>query len=179
MSKFGLPKVGRLLLALGLALLWVAGPASAAGPSSAQDRARFVSVTRGLEAAPLDPARQSDGEWALKWISDAPDISVGVCLGSLGGVGPKDYPYGRQVLLQYMFSMAALIIEHPETAKDENAQQLAGVESALKAYRVIVAARPDGRSANLDTLVKAQADGRLAEVVQKAWAGCKAQSVRN
>jgi hypothetical protein len=179
--RFGLHWAHGLMgaLALSLILLGGAGPVSAAGAaSSPQDRARFISVTRSLEAAPLDPALQADREWALKWITKAPDVSVGVCLDALGGVAPKDYPYGRQVLLQYMFSMAALVIEHPETARDENAQQLAGVEGALKVYRAIAAGKPDGKSSNLETLLKAQTEGRLPDVVQKASARCKAQATR-
>src|SRR5262245_37338653 len=125
MSRTGF---GFLGLVLGLALTLEPAAASAADKSSPQDRARLVSIARSLEEAPFKSNAKADREWALNWLTEAPDVSVSVCLDSLSGLDPDSYQYSGEVLFQYMFSMAALVIEHPEAANDSNAQQLAGVE---------------------------------------------------
>src|SRR5262245_24194629 len=110
------PLIG--VLALGLSCVFGLAPAIAADAhTSPEDRARFVSIRRKLEDAPLQPSARADREWALNWLVEAPDISVKACLNPLGGLD-KAYPYDGEILLQYMFSMAVLIIEHPEAAKD-------------------------------------------------------------
>lgn len=170
-------RTGRRLtmaLALGLTLLLgAANLAAAAGATTPQDRARFVSVTRALETNPLDPGLQDDREWALRWLTEAPDVSVEICLDILGDAGRKSYPYAGEMLFQYSFGMGAFVIEHPEAANDKDAQQLAGMESALKAYSAIVRVRPDGRLKSYDALLAAQSQGALPEAVRKAAAKCK------
>jgi hypothetical protein len=163
-------------LALGLALVFGLTPAIAADAhSSPADRARFVSITRTLEDAPLLPSLQPDREWALQWLTEAPDVSVSICSASLGGVVQSKYPYAGKVLLQYMFSMAALVIEHPETAKDPNAQQLAGVEGALRTYRSVLRDKPEAKSPDLEALLATQTRGELPDFLRKASASCAAK----
>ncbi len=71
--------------------------------------------------------------------------------------------------------MAAFIIEHPETANDSNAQQLAGVVGALNAYRSILRDNPDAKSRDLDQLLETQARGELPDFVRDAFARCSAK----
>jgi hypothetical protein len=168
------PLIGALTLAF--ALISTLIPASALSASSPpEDRQRFVSVTRKLEQAPLNPALKADREWALAWLTDTPDVSVTICPDALGGVVGSKYRYAGEILIQDMFSMAALVIEHPETATDANAQQLAGVEGALKAYRSILVGKPKARSPALEALLQAQSRGQLADLVRKAQARCFAK----
>jgi len=160
---------------LGVALVFGLVPAIAADThSSPEDRARFVLITQKLEEAPLQPGTRPDRAWALSWLVDAPDVSVNVCLTSLGGVD-KDYSYASEIVLQYTFSMAALVIEHPETANDPNAQQLAGVVGALKAYRSILRGKPSAKSPILDSLLETEARGEMPESIRKASASCSAK----
>lgn len=174
--EFGFWRARRWLrtLALGVALVCGLTPASASDRSSPEDRQRFVAITRNLEQAPLDPALKSDREWALLWLTKAPDVTVSVC-DTLGGMVQSDYPYAGEILLQNMFSMAALMIERPETANDPNAQQLAGVEGALKAYRSILAGKPGAKSPALETLLQRQSRGELPEFTRKAWKRCSSE----
>jgi hypothetical protein len=176
-SRIGL-QCGRLLigaLALSLALVFGLAPAIAADAhSSPEDRARFVSITRKLEEAPLQPGAREDRAWALSWLTDAPDVSVNVC-SSLGGLVKSKYPYAGEIVLQYTFAMAALVIEHPETTNDSNAQQLAGVTGALKAYRSILRGKPDAKSPALDSLLEIEARGELPDYIQKESARCSAK----
>ena len=160
-------------LALAAALVFGATPASASDErSSPEDRRRFVSVTRSLEQAPLAPGLKADREWALAWLTDAPDVTVTVCANLWGGMLKSNYPYAGEIALQNMFSMAALVIERPETANDPNAQQLAGVEGALNAYRSILADKPKAKSPALESLLQAQSRGELPDFVRKAWTRC-------
>ncbi|MEG3143371.1 hypothetical protein U1839_01780 [Sphingomonas sp. RT2P30] len=154
-----------------LALLASAHPAFAQtdAASSAADRQRFVGIVRSLERTPLDPALQADRQWALQWATDAPDVSVDVCMDPLGGASQKDYAHFPQIVFQYTIAMAAFVIENPAKANDADAQQLAGVESALKAYRSIHAAQPDVTSPALEKLLGMQGRGELAGFVQKAY----------
>jgi hypothetical protein len=110
----------------------------------------------------------------LEWLTNAPDVTVTVCAEPLGGLVQSDYPYVGEITLQDMFSMAAFAIEHPETANDPVAQQLAGVEGALTAYRSILRDHPDARSPILDSLLQTQSRGELHDFVRRAWADCSA-----
>jgi hypothetical protein len=160
-------------LALAAALLWGA-PAAAADPhTTPQDRQRFVAVARNLERAPLDPALKADREWALAWLIEAPDVSVTACADTLPGLLQAKYRYGPDIVVQEMLAMGVYAIEHPEAAaNDQAAQQLAGTESALNAYRSILRDQPKARLAALDALLETQACGGLPELVRAGWARC-------
>lgn len=68
-------------------------------PSSADDRARFVLIAHELEKAPLDESLQADRKWAMKWLTDAPDVSVDACLTPLGSVSKEKYAYGDDIIV--------------------------------------------------------------------------------
>lgn len=169
---------GQLISALAMCVTLICGlvPAAAADThSSPEDRARFVSITRNLEGTPLKPSLKADRAWAVEWLTEVPDISVTVCDDPLGGVVQSDYAYAPEILVQYMFSMAAHIIEHPEITNDPNAQQLAGVEGALTAYRSILRQKPDAKSPALERVLQAQTRRELPDFVQKAFISCKSK----
>jgi hypothetical protein len=66
---------------LALVAAWGAAGARAQekrGPSTPEERARFVEITHKLEASPLDKSLIPDREWALRWLIDVPDVSVKV-----------------------------------------------------------------------------------------------------
>ena len=81
--------------------------------------------------------------------------------------------YTPQLSYQATFGSAAYIIEHPDKAGDLDAQFLAGVESALKAYSAIVKSEPQARSKALDDLLEKQKQGKLAEFVRSASKTCQ------
>jgi hypothetical protein len=163
-------------LALVVALVCGSTPTCASDArSSPEDRQRFVSVTRNLERAPLKPGLKTDREWALRWLTEAPDVSVTICSTVLGDLVKSDYPYAGEIVLQNMFSMAAFTIEHPQTANDPNAQQLAGAEGALNAYRSILVDKPNARSPALEDLLQTQSRGELPDFIRKAWMRCSTE----
>lgn len=178
-GQIRLKSVGQSIAVLAMA----AAPLGALSPAIAQDvtsspadRARFVSITRELEKAPLDPGLKDDRAWALQWLTDAPDITVSVCAEPLGGVVGSGYPHAPAILVQYVYAMAAGIIEHPETADDKVGQQIAGVESALAAYRAILRAHPEANSPALNGVLESEARGELPAFVRQAYDSCIAKS---
>jgi carboxypeptidase Q len=139
------------------------------GPATPEERQRFVAITHKMEAAPLDESLHSEREWALKWLVDVPDISVSVCIAPIDGPGKKKYKYSPELMVQLTYSSAAFIIEHPEQAKDADAQHLAGVEGAVKAYQSILRTKPNAKSEAMEGLLEKQHDGKLADYVQETW----------
>lgn len=165
------------LPALFFALLVCAAPAfaQASAQSSPEDRQRFVAIVHNLERTPLDPALRDDRKWALQWLIEAPDVSVNICLDPLGRVSDKHYAHAAEIVVQYSIAMGAFIIENPGKANDSDAQQLAGVESALTAYRAMRTAQPDKISPEFEKLLAKQSRGELPGFVHDAFASCSAK----
>lgn len=169
-------KIATLPAAL-LALLVCAMPASArtSEHSSPEDRRRVVAIAHNLERAPLDAQLHHDRAWAMQWLIDAPDVTVNACLDPLGGVSQKEYAHTPEIIAQYTLAMAAFVIENPAKENDQDAQQLAGVESALNAYRAMRSAQPDDKSPALEKLLALQGRNELPGFVHKAYLHCVAQ----
>ena len=144
--------------------------------SSPEDRQRFVSIVHSLERAPLEPSLRDSRSWAIQWLTDAPDVTVTVCLDPLGGVSEKHYAHTSVVVVQYALAMAAFIIENPDKSNDPDAQQLAGVEGALNAYRAMRTAQPNEKSPELEQLSGMQNRGELPGFVRTAYLRCLAKS---
>ena len=100
------------------------------GLSTPDERAKVVALTRLLERNPSAENAGATRQRLRAWIIAVPDIHVYACEDLLGhGLGDT-YPYSREVNLQALFSAAAFAIEHPDRARDENAQYCAGVQGA-------------------------------------------------
>jgi len=143
-------------------------------PSTAEERQRFLGLTRKLEQNPLDKTLYADKKWAKQWLEDIPDINVNICAPVLFGVDfiREQNKYTPQLSYQATFAEAAYIIEHPDKKNDTTAQYLAGVESALKAYSAIVKSEPGAKSKALDDLLEKQKQGKLADFVRDASKEC-------
>ena len=144
-------------------------------PSTKEERQRFLSLTRKLEQDPLDKSLYAEKTWAKQWLEDIPDINVNICAPLLFGMDfvAEQNRYTPQLSYQATFGSAAYIIEHPDKAGDMDAQFLAGVESALKAYSAIVKSQPEAKSKALDALLEKQKQGKLADFVRTASKGCQ------
>jgi hypothetical protein len=144
-------------------------------PSTPAERQRFLTLTRKLEQSPLDKSLYDEKKWAKKWLEDIPDINVNICAPILFGVDflTEQNKYTPQLSYQATFGSAAYIIEHPDKAGDLDAQFLAGVESALKAYSAIVKSEPQAKSKALDALLEKQKQGKLADFVRSASKSCQ------
>lgn len=144
------------------------------GPSTAEERSRFVAIAQKLERAPLDPELRPEREWALRWLIEVPDVHVSVCTAPLGDFMKKKYKYSPEVVTQLTFSSGQFVIEHPDKAKDATAQYVAGVAGALSVYQSILKVKPEAKSRELDELILKQTQGTLAEFVRDAAGkGCR------
>lgn len=136
------------------------------GQSSPEDRAKFVKLTRQLEADPLGKEAVEARQWLIPWLEKVKDITVTVC-DLLGPIPGEDHPYSPEILTQMMFSNAAFQIEHPDKADDKVAVQTAGVEGALKAYEAILKSKPEAQIAFLDDLVRKRDAGEFGTYMKK------------
>jgi hypothetical membrane protein len=154
-----------VLHALGFAALFSTcalhgGCTETRGPSTHEERARFVALVRSLESDPLAENANSIRQQLRDWAIEVPDIRFKTCPSLLGdAVG--HYRYSRELTLQVMLSGAVLTIEDPGQARDDARVHTAGVEGALRAYGVLVNSTSDARSAVLDDLVEKRERGEL------------------
>ena len=135
--------------------------------------ATLIKATKFLEEKPLDKEAKKIRSWALTWVIATDKVSVTVCSLLVSGIDKK-YKYSGEILGQYTLGMAAFKLANPEKAKDEDATQMAGIESALISYEAMVKEQPKAKNAFLDDLVAKRGDGSLAKHI--ADNNCKSKS---
>ncbi len=139
-------------------------------PESDPDRA--VRFTAALEANPLGDDAPEQRVWLIRWLEETPDFTVFVC-DILGPLPAEELPYGPELLVQQMFRNVTYQITHPGNT-DEATLQIAGVESVLKAYSIIVVKDPKAHVPYFDDLLAKRESGVLKEhmlpVIAKACA---------
>jgi hypothetical protein len=137
------------------------------GPSTPEERKRFVAIAHKMENAPLDSSLHKERDWALHWMIDIPDINVNPCAELLGNFMESRYRYKAEINGQVAFSMAAFMIEHPDKMGDLVATNTAALEGALKAYRAILRIEPTAQSSFMEALAQQQSDGKLTAYVRE------------
>ena len=138
------------------------------GPSTAEERARAVKIAAELQTDPLADNVEADRAWLIRWLVDIPDIGVDVCTGILGELGEKETGYPTALLSTMLASEAALIIQHPDQAKDTQLVYLAGVDGALNAYVAIRKKDPKYHAPKLDEFLAKRNAGTLKDAVAAA-----------
>jgi hypothetical protein len=141
--------------------------AAAQDTSTPDERRQWAEITRKLETAPLDEAVNKQGEGALKRLIDIHDFHVPLCAALFAEFNGMKYVYAHTITRQFMLASAAFMIENPDKAADNNAMNLAAVESVLKTYQAILQQKPDAKAKALDDLLKKQSQGKLKDSVQK------------
>ncbi|MBS1795656.1 MAG: hypothetical protein JSS81_17505 [Acidobacteria bacterium] len=139
------------------------------GQTTGDDRANLIRAARFLEEKPFDKDAPKMREWAFLYVAQTKDVSVVICAGPL--IRPmleKKNKYGDELLNQYAIAMAAFKLQNPDRKSDENAAQLAGLESALKAYEKMVAGDSKAKYAALDELLAKRDKGELKALVEAA-----------
>jgi hypothetical protein len=155
--------VGGVFLAFGLH----GHHAQARGPSTPEERAKVIKLTRMLERDPLNENADATRQWLREWTIGVPEIRFHVCNELLShGLG-ENYPYSREINLQTILSGAVFTLEHQDKARDNVGAYIAGVEGSLRMYEVLAKSRPDARSAFLDGVVAIRDRGELADYVAK------------
>jgi hypothetical protein len=75
--------------------------------------------------------------------------------------------------MQFSFGMAIFKLENPDKKNDENAANLAGLESMLRTYEAMVAENEKAKNAELDALLAKRGNDELKTVVDAAGCGKK------
>ena len=143
------------------------------GPSTPEERARAVQVSKALRMDPTAAAVQQDRQWVMIWLIQVPDISVKLCPGLLGDWGDAKDDNRGALVATMMASEAAFVIENPKKAKDDKAVYLAGLDGTLDGYQAIRKKSPNFKVQTLDEALQARADGKLEEYVRQAVKKCK------
>jgi len=145
------------------------------GPSTPEERARAVKVAHDLQTDPLANNVQPEREWLIRWLIEIPDIGIDVCGGLLGDLGEKETGYPGALLSAMLASEAAIIIEHPDKAKDKQEVYLAGVDGALNAYQAIRKQDPKYHAPKLDDFLARRNEGKLKDAVAEATKALKCE----
>lgn len=136
------------------------------------DKDKFIKAAKFLEENPLDKNAKEVRTWAFVWAAETKDVTAIICGGTAGPFLDKKLKFGSEMLHQYTIAMVAYKLQNP-TNNDENAAQLAGVESALKVYEKLVADKPKGKNKTIDDLIAKRNNGELATWVAEADCGKK------
>lgn len=154
------------------ALLSSAAVASPRSASTAKERMKFVRVARNLESNPLAFSAVQQRQWATEFIVRVPDLHLELCEGVINAplqVGNQNY--NNQLSMQFMYSSAAFMIQHPKI-KDPVRIQTAGVEGTLKAYESILKVDKGAHFQFLDGLVQQKKEGQLENYVASVSQAC-------
>jgi len=171
MNQF--PKLRRPRLVLCAFILFssllvpAAAPAEERGPSTAEERAKVIDLTRKLEIDPLNPQAEEWRVWLAKWIDEVPDIIIPICPPLLPQLLRSNRNYAHELAMQVVYSSAAFIVEHPREQVDQQAVFQAGVDGMLKAYQALLKTKPKARWYFLDSLIDMRDKGELKEYLRK------------
>jgi hypothetical protein len=149
-------------------LVFILAPAGICSSFQADEKEaseKLIKTARLLEQKPLDKDTKELRAWAIKWLIVTDKVSVGVCSLMLGV--EKKYKYSSDLFTQYTIGMAAYKLSNPDKAQDEDAAQLAGIESAITSYEAIVAEQPKAKNAFMDDLLAKRGQGALAVYVKE------------
>lgn len=135
------------------------------------DKEMLIKAARFLEEKPFDKEAKNVRGWAVKWASDTKDVTVIICGGTATPLLDKKAKFGSELLGQFLIAMTAFKLQNPE--KDENAAQLAGLESVLKTYETMLKENPKAKADSLEGLLAKRNNGELAKFVANANCGKK------
>jgi hypothetical protein len=141
-------------------------------PSLPEERAKVLDIAKRSERDPISKVAKDDRGWMVAWISETPDFMLIVCSESLTPLLLSKKEDQTAIWFSGFAGSAAFVVEHPESMRDINAVNMAGVQSALRAYQSVVAKNPNFKIAGMDELLAKSIDGRLTEEMLRAAAEC-------
>jgi hypothetical protein len=137
------------------------------------EKALTVKAARALETDPLSDGTIAMEKPVLEWVIKTDEVNLIACGGVFSLFSDKKNKSASDMTAAYMIGMAAFKIEHPESAKDEDAAQLAGATTALKAYTGIIKTKPKNKFEAIDTLVDKMNNNQLADLIRAQNCGKK------
>jgi hypothetical protein len=147
-------------IAIAFTALMLALPTAGQAADAEPDAKKFTRLTQALETDPLQATGREMRAWLFNWMEKSPDVTITVC-DVLGPIPSDKPPFGLELWAQALAGNAAFQIAHPDKKRDAVATQVAGVESMLKSYAVILATDPKARIPYVDELLKFKAAGKL------------------
>jgi len=149
-------------------VLFVIGSSAAFGQTEQEN---VIAAARALETAPLDKDTSKMTERALKWAIETDEVHLIACGGTFGLFSDKKNKQSPLMTTSYMIGMTAYKLQNPSAS--ENDVQLAGLETALKAYEIAVKEKPKTKSDQVEALLVKRSSGELAALVNAADCGKK------
>jgi hypothetical protein len=125
-----------------------------------------IKTARALETAPLASDTVKMREKALVWVIETDQVHLIVCGEVFSLYSDKKNKNASEMTAAYTIGMAAFKLENPEKASVENAAQVAGIETALKAYEAIVKEKPKTKFDKIDLLLEKRNGGQLADLIK-------------
>ena len=116
---------------------WRAVQHVARGPSTTEERAYAIRLTRNLEKDPLSLDASAARAWLNEWWEEIPDFTVRPC-NLIDAPDHEPYTYGKELYEQITYSQGVFLLEHPVKTVDWNAAFLAGMNGALQVYDSIL-----------------------------------------
>jgi hypothetical protein len=162
-------------LSIIFALLIVGLTAQLAFAQSPKEKARatFISNAKLLEKKPFDPQAEAVRKQGFLYVAETDEVSVVVCSGTMKMIPEKKNKFKGELLIQLTLGMAVFKLENPDRKTDEDAAQLAGVESMLRTYEAMIAENEKAKNAELDALLVKRNNGELKALVEAAECGKK------
>jgi hypothetical protein len=157
-------------------VLLLAAPTWAAqkqrGPSTEEERQKALAIIDALEANPWAPEAEEARIALVRWLTEVPDFVVDICLSTLGEAKVVE-KLPKELALQQLLSQAGFQLRHPELDRKSTQVFVAGVEGALRAYRVSRASGAVAKVEAFEELEQARAEGALEALVAERVRNCR------
>lgn len=132
-----------------------------------------IKVAKAIESGPVTKDLAGQYSDALKWVIETDEVSIIACGGIFSLFSDKKNKASSDMTAGYTIGMAAFKLENPDKAADEDAAQLAGLNTALKAYEFYVKDKPKNKNDKVEALIVKRDSGNLIETVRAANCGKK------
>jgi hypothetical protein len=133
---------------------------------------QLIQAAKFLEAKPFDKNAEAIRGLAVRYVIETKDVSVVVCGGDI--TKPfldKKNKNSTELIGQYTIGLAAFKLENPSKSNDENATQLAALESVLRTYETMLREKPKSKHALMDEYILKRDKGELKALVDGANCG--------
>ena len=127
------------------------------------DKDTIRNIALAHETDPL--GQESRERWAPLLLAHFDGVPFVVCLDQVPGVSDQGN-LGKALLWQIVFGSGVFLEEHPEASQDREAYMTAGLQSAVRAYRNVLAKNPQMKIQIFDELADLEKQGRLVEHVR-------------
>ena len=161
----------KTMIIFALLIVGLTAQISFAQTDKEKNTALLVKLTKFLEEKPFDEKAKENRENAFKYLIQTKDVSVIACTDLLKDVTKKKNKFGGELLIQQSLGAAVFKLQNPDKIDDENAAQLAGMESMLRTYEAMVAADSKAKFAGMDDLITKRDNGTLKAFVDAANCG--------